>query len=171
VTGEPSGLSVTLPKALAELKKAAGPGARVMLGFDRGGAYLQVFTHCRTHDVHWVTCRRAPLPVPIMLPVLTTITAGGRTRQITWAEETVQVNDYGQARQITLSEHGGVAAAKLTRSLNASCHQYRCGHSEPRCHGLDRTDWSTGQCTCDSRRLLSPTPEAARNRVHQNAAR
>ena len=35
VTGEPSGLSVTLPKALAELRKAAGPGARIMLGFDR----------------------------------------------------------------------------------------------------------------------------------------
>ena len=28
VTGEPSGLSVTLPKALAELKKAAGPARR-----------------------------------------------------------------------------------------------------------------------------------------------
>src|SRR5271157_5899993 len=61
VTGEPSGLSVTLPKALAELKKAAGPGARIMLGFDRGGAYPQVFAHCRSQDVHWVTYRRAPL--------------------------------------------------------------------------------------------------------------
>ena len=74
VTGEPSGLTVTLPKALAELKKAAGPGARIMLGFDRGGAYPQVFTHCREQDVHWVTYRRAPLAVPVMLPVITTIT-------------------------------------------------------------------------------------------------
>ena len=40
VSGEPSGLSTTLPKALAELKKAAGPAAQeIMLGFDRGGAY------------------------------------------------------------------------------------------------------------------------------------
>ena len=39
VSGEPSGLSTTLPLALAELKKAAGPGAGIMLGFDRGGAY------------------------------------------------------------------------------------------------------------------------------------
>ena len=35
VTGEPSGLSLTLPKALAGVKRAAGPGARIMLGFDR----------------------------------------------------------------------------------------------------------------------------------------
>ena len=75
VTGEPSGLTVTLPKALAELKKAAGPGAKIMLGFDRGGAYAQVFRHCRDQQVHWVSYRRAPLAVPAMLPVITTITA------------------------------------------------------------------------------------------------
>ena len=119
VTGEPSGLSVTLPKALAELKKAAGPGARIMLGFDRGGAYPQVFAHCRAQDVHWVTYRRAPLAVPVMLPVITTITYGGRTRQIAWAEETVQVKDYGQARQITLFEHGRVALQILTSDFGA----------------------------------------------------
>ena len=119
VTGEPSGLSVTLPKALAELRKAAGPGARIMLGFDRGGAYPQVFAHCRSQDVHWVTYRRAPLAVPVMLPVITTITSGGRTRQIAWAEETVQVKDYGQARQITLFEHGRVALQILTSDFEA----------------------------------------------------
>ena len=75
-SGEPSGLSVTLPKALAELKKAAGPGATIMLGFDRGGAYPQVFRHCREQNVHWVTYRRAPLAVPAMLPVITTATIG-----------------------------------------------------------------------------------------------
>src|SRR5450755_4536806 len=119
VTGEPSGLSVTLPRALAELKKAAGPGARIMLGFDRGGAYPQVFAHCRSQDVHWVTYRRAPLAVPVMLPVITTITYGGRTRQIAWAEERVQVKDYGQARQITLFEHGRVALQILTSDTGA----------------------------------------------------
>ena len=76
MTGEPSGLAVTLPKALAELKKAAPPGARIMLGFDRGGAYAQVFRHCREQDVHWVSYRRAPLAVPSGLPVIATITAG-----------------------------------------------------------------------------------------------
>ena len=119
VTGEPSGLSVTLPRALAELKRAAGPGAKIMLGFDRGGAYPQVFARCRAQDVHWVTCRRAPLAVPVMLPVITAITYGGRTRQITWAEETVQVKDYGEARQITLFEHGRVALQILTSDTGA----------------------------------------------------
>jgi hypothetical protein len=119
VTGEPSGLSVTLPKVLAELKKAAGPGAKIMLGFDRGGAYPQVFTHCRDQDVHWVTYRRAPLAVPVMLPVITAITYGGRTRQIAWAQERVQVKDYGEARQITLFERGRVALQILTSDFDA----------------------------------------------------
>ncbi len=92
VTGEPSGLSVTLPKALAELTKAAGPaGTSIMVGFDRGGAYAQVFRHCRDQGVRWVTYRRAPLAVPAMLPVITTLTIAGRKREITWAEETVEV--------------------------------------------------------------------------------
>ena len=119
VTGEPSGLSSTLPLALAELKKAAGPGTAIMLGFDRGGAYPQVFRHCRDQQVHWVTYRRAPLAVPVMLPVITAVTCGGRTRQITWAEEKVQIKDYGQARQITLFEHGKVALQILTSDLEA----------------------------------------------------
>jgi len=119
VTGEPSGLTVTLPRALAELRKAAGPGAAIMLGFDRGGACPQVFRHCRDQGVHWVTYRRAPLAVPAMLPVITTVTYGGRTRQLAWAEEKVQLKDYGQARQITLFEHGKVALQILTSDFGA----------------------------------------------------
>jgi hypothetical protein len=119
VSGEPSGLTVTLPKALAELRKAAGPGASIMAGFDRGGAYPRVFGHCRKEKAHWVTYRRAPLAVPAMLPVITTITSGGRTRQIAWAEETVRLKDYGDARQITLSEHGQVAPQILTSDFGA----------------------------------------------------
>lgn len=119
VTGEPSGLTATLPKALAELKKAAPPGAAIMLGFDRGGAYPQVFRHCRDQGVHWVTYRRAPLAVPAMLPVITTITIAGRQREITWAEETVEIKDYGQARQLTLFEHGKVVLQILTSDFEA----------------------------------------------------
>ena len=119
VTGEPSGLSVTLPRALAELKKAVPPGTAIMLGFDRGGAYPKVFTHCRAQQVHWVTYRRAPLAVPAMLPVITTVTAGARTRQIAWAEEKVQLKDYGEARQLTLFEHGKVVLQILTSDVEA----------------------------------------------------
>ena len=119
VTGEPSGLTVTLPLALAELRKAAGPGAQIMLGFDRGGAYPQVFRHCREQEVHWVTYRRAPLAVPARLPVLTVITTPAGPREVAWAEETVQIKDYGQARQITLFEHGQVALQILTSDTDA----------------------------------------------------
>ena len=119
VTGEPSGLTVTLPKALAELRKAAPRGAAIMIGFDRGGAYPQVFAHCREQQVHWVTYRRAPLAVPAVLPVITAMTAAGRTRQIAWAEEDVQLKDYGTARQITLFEHGSVALQILTSDTDA----------------------------------------------------
>jgi hypothetical protein len=119
VTGEPSGLAVTLPRALAELKKAAPPGTPIMLGFDRGGAYPQVFRHCRAEEAHWVTYRRAPLAVPKGLPVITTVTAGGRTREVSWAEETVQLKDYGQARQLTLFERGQVVLQVLTSDFDA----------------------------------------------------
>ncbi len=118
-SGEPSGLTVTLPKALAELKKAVPAGTPIMLGFDRGGAYPQVFTHCREQGVHWVTYRRAPLAVPAMLPVITAVTAGGRHREIPWAEEKVQLKVYGEARQITLFEHGKVALQILTSDSGA----------------------------------------------------
>jgi len=119
VTGEPSGLAVTLPLALAELRKAAPPGAAIMLGFDRGGACPQVFRHCRDQGVHWVTYRRAPLAVPAGLPVLTTITTGGKRRQVARAGETVQIKDYGDARQITLFEHGQVALQILASDFAA----------------------------------------------------
>ena len=85
MSGQPYGLSTTLPLALAELKKDAGLGASIMIDFDRGGAYPQVFRHCREQEVHWVTYRRAPLAVPAMLHVLTTLTSGGKTREIDWA--------------------------------------------------------------------------------------
>jgi hypothetical protein len=66
-----------------------------------------------------VTYRRAPLAVPAGLPVLTTITTGGKRRQVAWAEETVQIKDYGDARQITLFEHGQVALQILTSDFAA----------------------------------------------------
>jgi hypothetical protein len=119
VTGEPSGLSVTLPKALAELKKTVPAGTRIMLGFDRGGAYPAVFAHCRDNNVHWVTYRRAPLAVPTGLPVLSVITVNGRTRTIAWTDETVQLKDYGTARQITLFEDGRAVLQILTSDSGA----------------------------------------------------
>jgi hypothetical protein len=119
VTGEPSGLTVTLPLALAELKKTVPAGTPIMLGFDRGGAYAQVLAHCREQDADWVTCRRAPLAVPARLPVLSVISVNGRKREVAWAEETVAIKDYGDARQITLFEHGQVLLQILTSDSGA----------------------------------------------------
>jgi len=119
VTGEPPGLSVTLPKALAELAKAVPPGTPIMLGFDRGGAYPAVFRHCQENNVHWVTYRRAPLAVPAMLPVLSVITVNGKARAVAWTDEEVRVKDYGQARQLTLFEHGRVVLQILTSDFDA----------------------------------------------------
>jgi len=42
-SGEPRGLSVTLPEVLGQLKEIVGD-RRVMVGFDRGGSYPKVFT-------------------------------------------------------------------------------------------------------------------------------
>ena len=67
----------------------------------------------------WVSYRRAPLAVPAMLPVITTVTTGGRTREIAWAEEKVQLKDYGEARQLTLFEHGKVVLQVLTSDFDA----------------------------------------------------
>ncbi|MGH3230664.1 MAG: putative transposase, partial [Streptosporangiaceae bacterium] len=98
---------------------AVPAGTPVMLGFDRGGACPQVFRHCRDNQVHWVTWRRAPLAVPAVLPVITAITVGGRSRQVCWAEEKVQLKDYGEARQITLFGHGRPAMQILTSDSGA----------------------------------------------------
>ena len=54
-----------------------------------------------------------------MLPVITTITVAGRQRTIAWAEEKVQLKDYGEARQITLFEHGKVVLQILTSDFGA----------------------------------------------------
>jgi hypothetical protein len=118
-TGEPSGLSKTLPPALAQLRAVTGPGARILLGFDRGGAYPSVFTACRDGGVDWVTYRRAPLVAPTRLPLLAP-TAGAGGHALVYADEPVQIGGYGTARQITWFENGAVAMQVLN-SDTAAC--------------------------------------------------
>ena len=118
-TGEPSGLSLTLPDALAELRTITGPDAKIMLGFDRGGAYASVFTTCRDAGADWITYRRGALLTPTHLPVRATLTRGGKTSTITYTDETVTITDYGPARQITLFEHGKPVLQILTSDTTA----------------------------------------------------
>ena len=121
VTGEPSGLSRHAAQGAGRAEEGRRPpGAKIMLGFDRGGAYPQVFTHCREQE-------RALGHLPAGAAGRPGRAAGhhhhhrtaGRTRQIAWAEETVQLKDYGEARQITLFEHGKVALQILTSDFDA----------------------------------------------------
>ena len=119
VTGEPSGLAVTLPKALAGAEEGraarrddharvrprrrvcagvpALPRAGRALGQLPAGAAGRPVRPAGHHHHH----------------------RGGRRREIAWAEETVQLKDYGQARQITLFEHGQVALQVLTSDFDA----------------------------------------------------
>src|SRR5664280_237859 len=60
-SGEPSGLTSTLPGVLTGLREVLGPDAPVLLAFDRGGAYPAAFTACRQAGADWVTYRRAVL--------------------------------------------------------------------------------------------------------------
>jgi hypothetical protein len=117
-TGEPSGLTKTLPPALAQLRAVIGPDAKIMLGFDRGGAYPSVFTACRDAGADWVTYRRAPLPAPKGLPLVTAITPrddhDGEPVVVVYADEPVTIDGYGTARQITLYEHGAPVLQVLT---------------------------------------------------------
>jgi transposase/uncharacterized coiled-coil protein SlyX len=113
--GEPSSLSKSMPAALKQLRQILGPDAPILLGFDRGGAYPAAFKACRKAGAHWITYRRAPLTAPTGLPIVTTITHPRRKpTTIAYADETVTINKYGQARQITLFEHGKPVLQILT---------------------------------------------------------
>jgi hypothetical protein len=119
VSGPPSGLTKTLPAALAELRTVTG-AAKIMLGFDRGGAYAQVFRHCRDADVDWITYRRGGLADTTAAPRrYWRVDTMGRAEAVTLADEMVTINDYGPARQLTLYEHDQPVLQVLTSDLDA----------------------------------------------------
>ncbi len=66
-SGEPKGLSVSLPGVLGQLREITGD-RRVMVGFDRGGSYPKVFAAIAAAGMDWVTWRRAPLVAPGVEP-------------------------------------------------------------------------------------------------------
>ena len=118
-TGEPSGLSVSLPATLAELRAITGPDAKIMLGFDRGGAYASVFTVCREANVDWITYRRGDLAIPTGLPIQATLRRGTESIAVMLADETVSIKYYGSCRQITLFEKGAPVLQILTSDTTA----------------------------------------------------
>jgi hypothetical protein len=119
VTGAPSGLTKTLPTALTELRKVTGD-AKIMLGFDRGGAYASVFAHCRDADVDWITYRRGGLVTSHTDPRRHHLARADRPGEcVTLADETVTIDGYGHARQLTLFETGQPTLQVLTSDTTA----------------------------------------------------
>ena len=172
VTGEPSGLAATLPPALAELKKITG-GARIMLGFDRGGAYPQVFRACRQAGADWITYRRAPLAPCAAVPRrYFTGRPDAPAEYITLADETVTIDGYGAARQLSLFEDGQLRLQILTSDFCApaaalaawlrcrwrieNAFKYLSAH-----HGIDWLCDYTAQLIDDERIAANPARKAA----------
>lgn len=118
---EPSGLSAALPGALAQLRQVLGTGAKILLGFDRGGSYPVAFRAIRDARADWVTWRRAPLASVAAAPRrhFTARGDGKPAEVLHLADETVQIKDYGQARQITLFEDGAPVLQVLTSDTAA----------------------------------------------------
>ena len=113
-SGEPTSLASNLPGVLAQLREVIGPDAPILLGFDRGGAFPVAFTACRDAGAHWISYRRAPLAETTATPETSTTMRNGKDISVELADETVAIKDYGDARQLTLFEHGKPVLQVLT---------------------------------------------------------
>ncbi len=113
-SGEPTGLSSTLPGVLTQLRAVVGPNAPVLLGFDRGGAFPVTFTACRAAGADWITYRRAPLAETTATPRKSWTVRDGKRVTVMLADESVQLKGYGAARQLTLFEHDQPVLQVLT---------------------------------------------------------
>ncbi len=120
-TGDPSGLAATLPGVLAQLRQVLGAEAKILFGFDRGGSYPVAFRAIRDQRAGWVTWRRGPLAPVTAAPRRYWAARGdGKPAEVLHlADETVEIKDYGQARQITLFEGGAPVLQVLTSDTAA----------------------------------------------------
>jgi len=119
-SGEPSGLSSTMPSVLGQLREVVGAGKPIMVGFDRGGSYPVAFKACRAAGMDWVTYRRGKLAA-VTAPVKRSwCTRGDRRVVVRVADEVVHIAGYGKARQLTLFERGAAVLQVLTSDMTAS---------------------------------------------------
>jgi hypothetical protein len=65
----------------------------------------------------WATYRRAPLATPTVKPCRSWVKIDGRRRYLRVADEIVELDGYGPARQLTVYERGQVALQILTSDL------------------------------------------------------
>ena len=119
-SGEPRGLSVSMPAVLDELARivsgAKGSGAKVMVGFDRGGSYPKVFSELARRGMDWVTWRRAPLVAPTAEPKALSYEHNGKTRELQLLDEEVTLAGYDATpvRQVSAFEEGKVVFQLLS---------------------------------------------------------
>ena len=175
-SGEPSGLVTTLPGVLTQLRQVLGSDAKILLGFDRGGAFPSAFRACRQAGAGWVTYRRAPL-VQATVPARRSWTVrDGRRISVMLADEIVQLKDYGSARQLTLFEDGTAILQVLTSDLTATgasllcwlrarwrienTFKYAVEHN-----GIDRLADYCMELGPDTRKVSNPARVAARKTV------
>jgi transcriptional regulator with XRE-family HTH domain len=114
-SGEPRGLSQSLPEVLGQLREIVGD-RKVMVGFDRGGSYPKVFSAIAAAGMDWVTWRRAPLVVPSVPPRNSWVEVDGHRRYLPLADEEVSLPDYHETpvRQLSSYENGKLAFQVLT---------------------------------------------------------
>lgn len=114
-SGEPRGLSVTLPEVLSELKAIVAQRP-VMVGFDRGGSYPKVFSALAEAGMDWITWRRAPLVAPAAAPRRSWVEVQGKRRTLLVSDELVTLSGYDATpvRQLSAFEDGKVAFQVLT---------------------------------------------------------
>lgn len=175
-SGEPSGLVTTLPGVLSQLREVVGAGAPILLGFDRGGAYPKAFTACRQSGAHWVTYRRAPLIDATAPPKRSWTVRDGQRISVLLADEMVELEGYGPARQLTLFEQGAPVLQVLTSDLTATgasllcwlrarwrienMFKYAAEHN-----GIDALADYSMDISPDTRKVTNPARVAARKTV------
>ncbi len=144
-SGPPQGLSTGMLGPLDQLQAICGQRP-LMIGFDRGGSYPKVFTELRERGIDWVTYRRAPLAAVTVKPRGSWVKRDGRRHYVRVADERVELDGYGECRQLTLYEHGRVALQILTSDLATPP---RVSRTRCAAGGASRTPSSISRSTTD----------------------
>lgn len=174
-SGDPTGLAPSLPPALAQLRQVIGDQTPVLLAFDRGGAYPKVFTAARGAGADWITYRRRPLTQPTATAKLETTLRDGKQISMMLADETVELKDYGPARQLSLFEDDQLVLQVLTSDTQAAAVELVCWlrarwrienffkyASEH--HGTDALADYLMSLKADTRKVANPARKEARSR-------
>ncbi len=169
-------IGVVPPDLLVALREVLGPDAKILLGFDRGGAYASAFGACREAGAHWVTYWRAPLVQATVAPRRSWTLPGRQTEQRHARRWIVELKDYGSARRLTLFEAATAILQVLTRGLTATgaallcwlrarwrienMFKYAVEHN-----GIDRLADHAMDLGPDTRKVSNPARAAARKTI------